>query len=185
MHPTSRVVRRSGTLLSALVIAAGACFALPGAAGGQARAEDSVSANGTVGIPCAFIDITAQSGPSGENPTGEVICSGFFGGPVTCLNVQGNVALLNARTELGSVALRVTDNGPAGTDVVEAVIGSGCAQPQIAYLNLGFQGAAVVVDAQPLPTSKDQCKNGGWRGFGDTFKNQGQCVAFVQRGPQP
>jgi hypothetical protein len=43
----------------------------------------------------------------------------------------------------------------------------------------------VVVDAQPLPTSKDQCKNGGWRGFGDTFKNQGQCVAFVERGPKP
>jgi hypothetical protein len=36
-----------------------------------------------------------------------------------------------------------------------------------------------------LPTSKDQCKNGGWRNFGDTFKNQGQCVAFVQRGPKP
>jgi hypothetical protein len=39
--------------------------------------------------------------------------------------------------------------------------------------------------APPLPTAKEQCKNGGWRTFGDTFKNQGQCVAFVQRGPQP
>jgi hypothetical protein len=33
------------------------------------------------------------------------------------------------------------------------------------------------------PTSKDQCKNGGWRQFG--FTNQGHCVAFVQRGPKP
>jgi hypothetical protein len=26
------------------------------------------------------------------------------------------------------------------------------------------------------PTSKNQCKRGGWQSFGDTFKNQGQCV---------
>jgi hypothetical protein len=26
------------------------------------------------------------------------------------------------------------------------------------------------------PTSKADCKNGGWRNFGDTFKNQGQCM---------
>jgi hypothetical protein len=32
-----------------------------------------------------------------------------------------------------------------------------------------------------LPTSKDQCKHGGWRTF-PQFKNQGQCVAFVERG---
>jgi 6-phosphogluconolactonase len=36
-----------------------------------------------------------------------------------------------------------------------------------------------------VPTSKDQCKNGGWQSFGSTFKNQGQCVAFVERGPKP
>jgi hypothetical protein len=31
-----------------------------------------------------------------------------------------------------------------------------------------------------LPTSTDQCKNGGWRNF-PQFKNQGQCVTFVKR----
>jgi HD-GYP domain-containing protein (c-di-GMP phosphodiesterase class II) len=31
-----------------------------------------------------------------------------------------------------------------------------------------------------LPTNKDQCKNGGWAQYG--FPNQGQCVAFVERG---
>jgi len=30
------------------------------------------------------------------------------------------------------------------------------------------------------PTSKDQCKNNGWKGF-PQFKNQGQCVSFVER----
>jgi hypothetical protein len=40
----------------------------------------------------------------------------------------------------------------------------------------------VVVDSPPPPTSKDQCKNGGYKQYG--FKNQGQCVAFVERGPK-
>jgi hypothetical protein len=46
-------------------------------------------------------------------------------------------------------------------------------------------GAWLRVDTLPLPTTKDQCKRGGWRSFGTTFRNQGQCVAFVQRGPKP
>jgi DNA-binding beta-propeller fold protein YncE len=33
-----------------------------------------------------------------------------------------------------------------------------------------------------VPTSKEQCKNGSWRNFSQ-FKNQGQCIAFVERGP--
>jgi hypothetical protein len=32
-----------------------------------------------------------------------------------------------------------------------------------------------------LPTSKEQCKKGGWRSFG-VFKNQGDCVSFVATG---
>jgi hypothetical protein len=35
---------------------------------------------------------------------------------------------------------------------------------------------------QPMPTSKDQCKNGGWQNYGTTFKNQGDCVSFVATG---
>jgi hypothetical protein len=34
---------------------------------------------------------------------------------------------------------------------------------------------------EPVPTSKDECKNGGWRSFG-AFKNQGDCVSFVNAG---
>ena len=32
-----------------------------------------------------------------------------------------------------------------------------------------------------VPTSKDQCKNGGWRDFSQ-FKNQGDCDSFVNTG---
>jgi hypothetical protein len=33
-------------------------------------------------------------------------------------------------------------------------------------------------DPCPFPSSKDQCKNGGWRNYG-VFKNQGHCIGFV------
>jgi hypothetical protein len=33
-----------------------------------------------------------------------------------------------------------------------------------------------------LPTSKEQCTNGGWKSFGGQFKNQGDCVSFVATG---
>jgi hypothetical protein len=32
------------------------------------------------------------------------------------------------------------------------------------------------------PTSREQCKNGGWKTFiSPTFKNQGDCVSYVNR----
>lgn len=42
-------------------------------------------------------------------------------------------------------------------------------------------GDIVVTDTQPFPTTKDQCKNGGWRSY-NVFKNQGACVSFVATG---
>jgi hypothetical protein len=33
--------------------------------------------------------------------------------------------------------------------------------------------------APPLPTSEDQCMQDGWKSFGSTFKNRGDCVSFV------
>jgi hypothetical protein len=43
------------------------------------------------------------------------------------------------------------------------------------------KGNVVVTDTRPLPSSKDQCKNRGWRNF-PGFKNQGDCVSFVATG---
>jgi hypothetical protein len=38
-------------------------------------------------------------------------------------------------------------------------------------------GRAVVVDAQPLPTSTRECRHGGFAKFG--FKSEGRCIVFV------
>ena len=43
------------------------------------------------------------------------------------------------------------------------------------------EGDITVIDALALPTTKEQCKNGGWRNY-PGFKNQGDCVSFVARG---
>jgi DNA-binding beta-propeller fold protein YncE len=46
-------------------------------------------------------------------------------------------------------------------------------------------GAALAIAVGPLPrvpTSKVQCKNGGWRSF-PQFKNEGLCIAFVNLAP--
>ena len=55
--------------------------------------------------------------------------------------------------------------------------------------NAGMATVLLVDDAAfktyvtvPL-TSKSQCKNGGWRNF-PQFRNQGQCVSFVERQSQ-
>jgi hypothetical protein len=32
------------------------------------------------------------------------------------------------------------------------------------------------------PTSKEQCKNGGWQQWTPRFKNQGDCVQYISAG---
>jgi len=186
-----------------LVAFAGACVALPGAAGAQSPAQDSA-----VGSVTTEIDFTpdllpatfdARSGALGENPTGTVRVQtrAFIAdGPVTCLTVTGNRATIGfADTDVQfdgeqSGFLFVEDNGtlPGVDRAALRVLGTPaptvCPVNTIVYdPDLVVGGDLTVVDAQPGPTSKDQCKRGGWAQFG--FRNQGQCVAFVERGPKP
>jgi hypothetical protein len=139
----------------------------------------------------------------------------FQSSAISCLAVTGNTAVVGGFgvlrrrglgptgpvetvTNTGFVAV-ISDNGrvtppPPGepfpfspdTFVLSFVTTPDCAAPPGTGISFTGNGDLAVVDAQPpLPTSKDQCKNGGWRNYGSTFKNQGQCVAFVQRGPKP
>jgi hypothetical protein len=190
------VPMRSRCLLGTVVVALGAMLALPNVAGAQVPTGDSVVGNGETGIGNSF-SFNVSSGPSGENPTGDVSAV-FFGTffqstSVDCLAVSGNIATfagaLGPNTfDLTHYKVTVEDNGPTGDTVgiTATTTPFDCAEPLGPEFALPLtDGEIVVVDAPALPTSKQQCKNGGWRDFGDTFKNQGQCVAFVQRGPKP
>jgi hypothetical protein len=169
---------------------AGLVCCCPAAAGAQTPTQDSVTGVGGAlrpdnGFGVGF-DISASSGSSGEHPTGNVQFTRgrfpYFGGPVTCLAVNANVAAMNLDTDGSIVTLEVTDL-PTG-DLMRVAMAdrspSDCSALGTAIDLRVTSGDVTVVDAHPFPTSKDQCKNGGWRTFG-VFKNQGNCVNFVRR----
>jgi hypothetical protein len=181
-------------LVTAAFVAVAAVLASSAAA--QVPTQDSVSGSGvarTVGTDTTFaFEIDAHTGPNGENPTGQVTFryttdgSIFFSGPVTCLAVNGNFAILSVATlQFQAVGLEVTDS-PSGDLIRGIPTGTGSCSPL--GLAVDFEvisGDLVVTDAPALPTSKEQCKNGGWRGYG-IFKNQGDCVSFVaSKGKNP
>jgi hypothetical protein len=100
--------------------------------------------------------------------------------------VNGNRAVIGIENDPGSLT-------PGGGTLFEVVDGSPdsfnfgivAQPPTVCPAELGLEpfdlvtGDIVIHDAPPLPTSKDQCKDGGWRDYGTTFKNQGQCVSYV------
>jgi hypothetical protein len=189
-----------------LLLAAAATAAVLLAAPGTANAshdpsgapfdEDFVVGTAGFGPPQAGLTATidAHSGPAGENATGTATFGArqtFFGGPVTCLNVTGNRAVIGGDSEFEAPAgylFLVVDNAATGTpDQFGQLFPPPIVAPSTCPANLDVplqeatSGDLVVHDAQPFPTSKDQCKNGGWRNY-PGFRNQGDCVSFVATG---
>jgi hypothetical protein len=111
--------------------------------------------------------------------------------PVVCLNVSGNRAGIVLRLPVTNPpipagALLTVEDNPGSLDGLSwrfvDVLPTACL-PSAGELEPILRGDIVVTDAQPLPTSKDQCKSGGWRRF-PQFKNQGACVSFVAHQPR-
>ena len=148
---------------------------------------DSVSGTGVAEFFGNF-EMAVSTGPSGgTSAVGSVSVEGAvsFGGPATCLAVTDNVAVFNVdNTLFGLVTLQVTDNAGSGLpDVIEAIptvrSPSDCSPLSGGVSANVVSGDITVVDAPPLPTSKAQCREGGYATFG--FSNQGRCIAFVVR----
>jgi hypothetical protein len=70
------------------------------------------------------------------------------------------------------LVLKQNTSDPNTGDLFVTRLGDAADLNESANLATGVGGA-------PPPTSKAQCKHGGWRNFGSRFKNQGQCVRFV------
>jgi hypothetical protein len=183
-------------LLVAVASAALGSLTAPAVSGAQTVSGDSVVGSGTArfvsppfeGLTVPF-EIDVRSGPNGEQPTGSVQLLLTFTDP-TCLVLRPGF-----EEELPSAAVNVL-NPLTGTRVVIQVGGGALGQ----FIGTSFSGLSgdcefrsppevlaevvsghiEIVDAPPLPTSKQQCLNGGWRQFG--FKNQGGCVSFVAAG---
>jgi hypothetical protein len=182
-----------------LVAALGVVLALPANSSAQAPpARDSVVLTNGPGLAGSsglrIVELNATSGPSGENPSGrvhfEIDVGGFvavLAGPVTCLRVSGRTATLNfdPAPPAGGPAttVEVVDGQPDTFTSSGAVVApTDCLPLDPSFFRFPLtQGEITVVDATPLPTTKDQCKNGGWQSYG-VFKNQGDCVSFVATG---
>ena len=185
---------RSRRLAATVVVALGAMLVLPNPAGAQMPTGDSIVGSGT--IRTTLIDVNVSSGPSGENPRGEASAridffAGFLSASVDCLAVSGSVGTFAGAIGLSSFddthyKFTVEDNGPTGSppDRVTsrtATTPFDCTEPLAFEFYSTLVGDMVVVDASALPTSTQECKNGGWRNF-PGFKNQGHCVSFVATG---
>jgi hypothetical protein len=183
------------SLASAVLIAG--VLVLPGASAAQVPTRDSATGSGAAQTIYAAFEFSASSDPGGASPTGTASWTelGFqFEGTVSCLRVGGNQAVIGIDVTSGGFQgffLSASDLGPAGSglDVFAAtptsftsvgdVVPTDCSVPFSPFLpNTVTSGDIVVVDAPPLPTTKEQCKNGGWKSYG-VFKNQGDCVSFV------
>jgi hypothetical protein len=68
-----------------------------------------------------------------------------------------------------------TDSPYAGGEALFAIDGVSWV-PNAADLDFSFRTHVV---PRPLPSSKEECKDDGWRTF--EFKNQGDCISFVER----
>jgi len=184
----------------------GALLLLPATAGAQTPAQDSAIGNGATSSSYAHFEFTATSDPGGGSPAGTASWEQFgvfhFEGTVSCLAVNENRAVIGVDIDTAASTLSfqgffvtVVDGGPAGSglDSFDAtptsIAGVGDIVPtdcSLAFTPFATDqvttGDIIVHDAPPLPTSKAQCKNGGWRTFGTLFKNQGDCVSFVATG---
>jgi hypothetical protein len=178
----------------ALALAAGALLLAAGQVAAQTSGQDSVRGTVTVsdGVIETVVGFDASSGPSGEDPGGTVaglVQGTVLVGRVTCLSVTDNRAVVGLEVELSGfdTYFVVVDGGATGVDEFGARPSDGpatdCAHVTGVPTSPVVSGNIVVIDSKPVPTSKDQCKNSGWRTYGTTFRNQGECVAFVQRDP--
>jgi hypothetical protein len=189
---------------------AGVVLAVPSASSAQLpppQTRDFATGSGSTAQVSSF-NFEVSSGPSGENPTGSgtAVSDTPFPGTVytvmdvVCLSVTGSAATVVERLAenvagIPYAKVTVVDNGPAGSNLdtfTPTLLPFGtfpfpapdCSTPALPGIDVHLTSGDIIVhDAPPLPTTKDQCKDGGWPQFG--FANLGQCVAFVERGPGP
>jgi hypothetical protein len=167
-------------------------------------AQDSVVGEAIILSQFRGLGVDARSDPDGSNPNGTASAGArstySVSGHVTCLTVVGNRATVGFAVDsgfsvhgnLGHLDF-VEDNGSPGAgldlanDIETALPPTSCTAPTdedlvpFPFIPIRPQpiesGDITVVDAPAQPTSKDQCKDGGWQQFG--FVNQGQCIRFL------
>jgi hypothetical protein len=126
----------------------------------------NVTANHSVIVTFAINTFTVGASVSGGH--GSVF-------PATQTVNYGGSASISITPDLGYHIATIKDNGNPATIANPYVIS-----------NVIANHTVVVTFAPTLPATKDQCKDDGWknvrRADGSTFKNQGDCIQYVNTG---
>lgn len=130
----------------------------------------SFNLTGTTLPDNVIVGVAYNTSHYGANPIGTT-------GPYDSLNVGTSpsptvgtaLPTANDAYQNSSWAGAYCDNGAGGTGTFR--LDAGCWT--------GFLPAIKIAATVPMPTDKDQCKKDGWKNYGTTFKNQGDCVSFV------
>ncbi len=122
-----------------------------------------------------YNDCQSATSTATSTNTGDLLEPGMY---VDTSQVGGTFYQLyeNALTQFGSstvTGIQLVVDGPNQTVVVDNTVVD----------TTIFTYEVPVPPAPPMATTKQECKNGGWRTLGDSdgkaFKNQGDCVSFV------
>jgi hypothetical protein len=118
------------------------------------------------------------------NPvTGDFSGTGFYNAdPLLTWTITGNESgnAITYTLLTGGDNPGVTLNGTGTVSSATFMSGTGSQSNIDGYPNPNVDWSATGT-ATPSVTTKDQCKNNGWKTFG-VFKNQGDCVSYVSTG---
>jgi DNA-binding beta-propeller fold protein YncE len=125
----------------------------------------------------------------GVFPPGNPTVSQYDINPVSGALTPKTPATVASRAGSTASGLAVSPDGTSAYVVNSSVVSQYTIDPVSGRLSpktppsvpTGGGSTGIAVASTPrVPTSKEQCKNGGWRDF-PGFKSQGQCIAFVNR----
>jgi hypothetical protein len=142
--------------------AAGRLWGSTSARGGGGSTPGLYRIDPATGAATLVAPILSSGGtpPSGGVVSLQFACDGtLYGGTATGITAADGGRLITINTATGRFSFVGSVSATGGNSL----------------------GALAFGDSRCLPTSKDQCKNGGWNTFG-VFKNQGDCVSFVATG---
>ncbi len=133
--------------------------------------------------------------PDSKNAYAANLGSGVGQGTVSQYSIDPVTGALSPKTppialaDMGPTEIAVTPDGTSAyvtnqgsNDVSQYSIDplTGALLPKTpATVAAGQDPIGIALRQAGAPTSKEQCKRGGWRNY-PQFKNQGQCVSFVQ-----
>jgi len=113
--------------------------------------------------------------------------TGFEAGFLITIDPATGATLTSAgpfSTHLGGMAVRPTDGVIFSSGGNLSDIYTVSPEGVLKFLGVTGFGGVGAIAFTPLPTSKNQCKDNGWQRFDFpfSFKNQGDCIQFVNTG---